>query len=85
MNDIQKQAAELELKKFFSLIDNEMPYFMPRCIVDTVWHEKLKDAENYNEFCMEYNGNYIEHMENKGIKVRDFFLGWKNTKKNMEK
>ncbi|WP_301420319.1 hypothetical protein [Mammaliicoccus lentus] len=66
MMGIENQIVELELKKFFSLVDNEQEYYMPRCIVDKIWHEKLKDTDSYKEFCLKYSKAYIEHVENKG-------------------
>lgn len=42
-------------------------YYMPKCIVDDVWHEKLKNQEAYKEFCLKYNSNLVDHVENKGF------------------
>ncbi|MEK4758634.1 hypothetical protein NSS69_11905 [Macrococcus sp. FSL W8-0367] len=66
MKTIEKELAEVELKKFFSLLDSEQEYYMPRCVVDKVWHEKLKDEEEYKKFCMNYSKSYVKHEENKG-------------------
>ncbi|QHW37051.1 hypothetical protein GZH82_06795 [Staphylococcus ursi] len=66
MKNIEYEIAELELKKFFSLVDNDQMYYMPRCVVDKVWHEKLENEEEYKEFCRKYSEAYIQHKENKG-------------------
>ncbi|MGE1164476.1 hypothetical protein ACQJ0Y_14505 [Peribacillus simplex] len=59
--------AERELGRFFSLagmgVNNLV---MPAGVIDEVWHNKLKNQEEYTEFCNETAGGHITHAPMKG-------------------
>ena len=63
--------TEQELIRFFIAgkaykEKNNMPVFMPACIVDEIWHELLNEEERYNALTFSCVGVNIEHHPNKG-------------------
>ena len=64
----EETKVRKELGKFFTLTKDKVDDMkMPGGIIDEYWHEMLEDKEKYDEFCKEYAGHYVIHVESGGV------------------
>ncbi len=59
--------AHTELEKVFHLSNSGIKVEMFSKAIDSVWHDMLKNKEEYKDFCNKTIGRYIKH-----IKAPDF-------------
>tara|TARA_Y100001960_G_C14776107_1_gene883242 strand:+ start:2354 stop:2788 length:435 start_codon:yes stop_codon:yes gene_type:complete len=76
ITDIKKE----ELKKFFYIaaIHNEdfgENIKMPSCVIDSYWHDLLKNKEGYKQFSLDACGKELKHKKDKGEGI----LSWVET------
>jgi hypothetical protein len=61
------ERAEQELGRFFTLAGLGVSNLkMPAGAIDEVWHQKLKNHEQYSSFCNETAGSFVQHAPAKG-------------------
>lgn len=73
---VSYEEGQKELEKFFSLLNvqgENKNKNMPRCFVDTVWHKKLENSKEYEEFCNNTVGSNVKHQKNSGFGEIEWF------------
>lgn len=60
------EQAKHELAKVFQLAVNKGNITMPSRFIDKVWHDMLKDNDDYEKFCMKNCGRKILHDPDQG-------------------
>lgn len=76
LTDVELRERWYELKKFLLLagISKRLPMFSKN--VDDIWHFFLEEEELYNQFCLDFIGEQIEHHPHETPKLLPTERAW---------